>query len=221
MASDEQEKPLAPTAYRISVPEDRAMSMELKRLYSNRYYVKWCGCISALFLILVVVVLVLVFTVFRVKDPVIKMNSAKIEGLDRLNVSNIDPSTNLTVIADVSVKNPNVASFKYENATTRLFYDGVVVGEARTPGGRAKARRTVRLNLTIDVMLGKILDVPRLGADLRSGVLPVSSYTSISGKVKIVNVIKRNVVVRLNCTMSVNITSRGIQDQHCRRHVSL
>ena len=145
-AKELQLKPLAPAAHRISIDEaDRALSMALRRH-------KCCGCAAALVLIQAVVVLILIFTVFQVKDPVLRMNSFKMDGLD---LSNPNSGRNLTVPADVSVKNRNVASFKFTNATlTTIYYDGVAVGEGRTPPGVARARRTLRLNVTIDVMLG-------------------------------------------------------------------
>ncbi|CAK9141946.1 unnamed protein product [Ilex paraguariensis] len=223
MAEKEQVRPLAPAFHRINVvvvDEDDAISMELKSHHRHRKYIKCCGCITALMLIQAVIILVLVFTVFRVKNPVMKINSMKMEGLDVVNMTNLPSGTNLTVLADVSVKNPNVASFKFNNVTTSLYYDGKVVGEARTPPGHASAGRTIRMNVTVDVMLGRILAVPRLSGDLVSGLLPVSSYTSIGGRVKILKIIKRNVVVEMNCTMTVNIRSQEVQDQSCKQKIS-
>ncbi|CAI9755479.1 unnamed protein product [Fraxinus pennsylvanica] len=178
----EQVKPLAPAALQIKIDGDEDISTEVRH-HHHRKCLKCCGCITAIFLILVMIILVLVFTVFRVKDPVIKMNSVKIQGFDALlRTNNPRPAINLTVEADVSVKNPNVASFKFSNATTSLYYDGGVIGEARIPASQAKARRTLDLNVSIDVMVDKILLVPRIGSDLASGTLPISSYTKISGK---------------------------------------
>lgn len=219
MAEKEQEKPLAPAYHRTS---PHSLSTELKnhRLRHRKFLI--CGCVAAVLLIIVVVILVLSFTVFHIKDPVMNLNAVQIQGLEFINATNISsgPTTNLTVLADVSVKNPNVATFKYNEATTGLYYDGVLVSEARTPPGQARARRTVRLNVTIEVMVDRLMAIPRLVSDLVAGSLPVRSYSSISGRVKILNV-KKNVVVRMNCTMIVNVTSRSIQDQNCKPHVSI
>ncbi|KAL2517210.1 Late [Abeliophyllum distichum] len=217
----EQVKPLAPAAHRIKIDEDEDISMEFRN-YHHRKCLTCCGCTTAIFLIPVMIILVLVFTVFRVKDPVIKMNNVKIQGLDVITrTNNLHLGVNLTVEADVSVKNPNVASFKFSNTTTSLYYDGYVIGEARIPAGQAKARRTLDMNVSIDVMMDKLLVVPRLKSDLASGALPISSYTKISGKVKIIHIIRKHVVVKLNCTMTVNISSQAIQDQNCKRRISL
>ncbi|RVX04055.1 Late embryogenesis abundant protein [Vitis vinifera] len=185
------------------------MSRELKKL-PPRKYIKCCGCITALILIQAVILLVLAFTIFRVKDPVIKMNGMRIGPLE------LEDSTNLTLVADVSVKNPNVASFIFSNATTSITYNGTMIGQARTPPGKAKARRTLRMNVTVEIIPEKIMAVTRL---LSSRAINISSYTRIAGRVKIIKIIKKNVVVKLNCTMMVNLTSREIQGQSCKRHL--
>lgn len=165
------------------------------------------------------IMLVLMLTVFHVKDPVIKMKNVKIQGFDALaRPNNLGQAVNLTVEADVSVKNPNVASFKFSNTTLSLYYDGNVIGEAQIAAGEARGRRTVDKNFRIDV---KILISPRLKSDLASGVLSISTYTKISGKVKIMNTIKKHVVVQMNCTMTLNTRSQAIQDQNCKRKTSL
>ena len=71
------------------------------------------------------------------------------------------------------------------------------MGEGRDFRGVAEAQGTLLMNLTLDVM------VRRLRGDLGLGVFHLSSYTRIGGRVKILNIIKRSVVVKMNCTMVV------------------
>ncbi|KAL3499290.1 hypothetical protein ACH5RR_038383 [Cinchona calisaya] len=217
-----QVEPLAPevTSHRIDIDKDEHLPKELKP-HRHRKYVMCCGCITALILIVVVVVCVLIFTVFGARSPKLRLNSLKIEGFDRVNWTDIRPNTNLTILADVSVKNPNIASFKFKNASTTLYYDGNVIGEAKMPGANAKAGRTLRLNVTMDVMLAKVLNVSRLKADYLAGILPMSSYTRMSGRVKILSLVKMGVVLKTNCSMIVNATSYNIQYQDCKRKVTL
>ncbi|THF94380.1 uncharacterized protein LOC114320830 [Camellia sinensis] len=220
---EEQTKPLSTTttrSYQINGEHDHAISIDLKKHHHNPKYLKCCGYISALILILAFTILMLIFTVFRVKEPVLNINSGKINGLDRASKNTIRLDTNLTVVADVSIENPNVVAFKFGNTTTTLYYGGVVVGNGRNPAGVAEAGKTVRTNMTIDVMTEKILGVRRLTSDLSYGALGMRSYTSISGGVKILKIIKKNVVVKVNCSMTFNITSQAIQDQICMQHMS-
>ncbi|KAL0312530.1 UNVERIFIED_CONTAM: hypothetical protein Sradi_5652300 [Sesamum radiatum] len=220
----EQVKPLAPAAYRITIHDDHAGTVPLEfATRRHRKCIRCCGCSAAVLLILAVMIIILMFTVFRVKDPVLKMNSVKIDGLSLLhsNTAGFQPGLNLTFVADVSIKNPNVASFKFDNTTTFVYYDGTVVGEVKSPAGQARARRTLRMNVTIDVAVEKVVGVGRFKSDFDAGIFPVSTYTRISGRVRITDMIKRSVVVKMNCTMNVNTSSQGVQDRNCRRRVSL
>ncbi|GKD13181.1 late embryogenesis abundant protein-like protein, partial [Tanacetum coccineum] len=194
MANYDQEKPLAPRTATQPFPitVDEELSMELKKQRKGfRKCTICCGIITAILLIIAVIMLILGFTVLHVKNPKINMNSVSIMGLDRINIT-----TNLTVVADVSVKNPNVAAFKFEKSNSSLLYHGTVVGLADIPHGVAKARRTLRLNVTFDVMVAEIIGKQEFRSDLAAtGILPFESYTKINGRVKILNIIKRKVTV--------------------------
>ncbi|KAH7849532.1 hypothetical protein Vadar_019171 [Vaccinium darrowii] len=123
----------------------------------------------------------------------------------------------MTLTADISIKNPNVASFKYPNTTTTIYYHGTVIGEAHGPAGKSKAQRTMRMNVTVDVVMDKLISKPNLLSDMSTGILAMSSFTRVGGRVKMFNIIKRHAVVKMNCTINVNITSRAIQDQKCKK----
>lgn len=97
----------------------------------------------------------------------------------------------------------------------------MVIGEARGPGGRAKARRTTKMNVTVDVITARFLGDPNLQSDLSSGLIPIASYTRVGGRVKMLTFIKRHITVKMNCSMMVNITSQAIQEQKCKRKVDI
>ncbi|XP_015888819.3 uncharacterized protein LOC107423719 [Ziziphus jujuba] len=220
MVESEQVRPLAQETdfHPIDgLENDVALNKKLRR----RKYIKCCACVSSLILIPAVVVVILIFTVFRVKEPIIRVNKFTVIHLELVNNTVPKPGSNITINADVSVKNPNVASFKYTNTTTTLFYHGTVVGEARGPPGKSKARRTMRMNITVDIITDRMLSNPNLMSDVGSGLLSMNSYSSISGRIKILDIIKKHVVVKMNCSMTVNISSQAIQDQKCKRKVKL
>ncbi|XP_020216490.1 late embryogenesis abundant protein At1g64065 [Cajanus cajan] len=220
MVEREQARPLAPPIERPSSDEDdTTQHHQTKR---HRKFIKRCACPLISLLLLAIVIIVLIFTIFRVKDPIITMNGVQITNLELVNNSTIPQiGVNISLIADVSVKNPNVASFRYSNTTTSLYYHGAIVGEARGPPGRAKPRRTIRMNVTVDVITDRVVSSPNFVTDLGSGLLTVVSFSRVPGRVKILNVIKRHVVVDMNCTTTFNISSRGIEDQTCKRKVKL
>lgn len=192
-----------------------------KEEHPHRKYVKCCGCITALTLISAVIVLVLIFTLFWAKSPVLRLNSIRIEGLQEINWKNVTPNTNLTIYAQVSVKNRNLATFKYRETSTYLFYERNLVGEAWTPPGSVGAKKTEKVNATIDVMVKNMLDVPKLKDDFIAGFMLMNTYTRINGRVKIFNVVKKSVVLKTNCTMKVNFTSYVIQAHTCKRQITI
>ncbi|KAK5812523.1 uncharacterized protein LOC108469343 [Gossypium arboreum] len=215
----DQAKPLAPVSD-LPSSDDGEVALHLKQVRRKKF-VKCFGSVAALAIILAVVIIILIFTVFRVKDPIINMNGVAVTSLELINGTIPKPGSNISVTADVSVKNPNVASFNYRNTTTTLYYYGKVVGDARGPPGRAKAHRIVRMNITIDIIVDRILASPNLVMDVRSGMLTMVSYSRVGGRINILNIIKRHVTVKMNCSMTVNIFSQAIQQQKCKRQVDV
>ncbi|KAI3796593.1 hypothetical protein L1987_39271 [Smallanthus sonchifolius] len=213
----EQVRPLAPTTdHQRSNSSDEEAA--LKKTTHRRKYIKWCGCLVA---VIIVVVVTLIFTVFKIKEPEIKMNGVMVDNLGFINGAIPGPGTNMSLTADISVKNPNYSSFRYKNTTTSLYYHGAVIGEVRGPPGHSKARRTTRMNVTLNIDVGSLLKDPNLQNDLGTGSLTMSSYTIVGGSIKILTIIKRSVTVRMNCTMKVNIYSRAIKEQKCKKKVQL
>lgn len=215
MTNYEQEKPLAPEAHRITIRHEN----DTKHYRSS--CLKCCGCALVVFGIVGITMLVLMLTVLKVKDPTMNLNYVTLKGLESANLFNLLPTTNLTIEADMSIKNPNAAAFKFKNAVTGIYYENVLIGEAKTPKGTAKANKTFRLKITIDVMLQTFLRVPRFLGDLTAGEMPVNTRSSIKGKVEVLNIIKKTVGVKLDCSLTVLLASQNFKDLNCKRSVSL
>ncbi|KAK7831311.1 hypothetical protein CFP56_027479 [Quercus suber] len=82
--------------------------------------------LALLILITTIVTLFLIFGVF--KDPIIILNGVNISRLGLIYGTIPKPGVNISVLADVSIKNPNIVSFKYSNTITTLYYYAMVVG---------------------------------------------------------------------------------------------
>ncbi|VVB13854.1 unnamed protein product [Arabis nemorensis] len=222
MTDPEHVRPLAPATV-LPVSDESDSNHNSKTLRRRRNRIRCLICVTVTSLILVTIVLALTFTVFKVKDPIIKMNGVRINGLS----STIGTQTqllgaNISMIVDASVKNPNAASFRYSNTTTGIYYKGTVVGEARGPPGRARPHRTARMNMTVDIMMDRMLLNPDLAREVSgSGLVNVGSYTRVSGKVTIMGIVKKHVTVKMNCTMVVNVTGQAIQDVDCKNNIDL
>ncbi|XP_075478781.1 uncharacterized protein LOC142519629 [Primulina tabacum] len=173
----EQENPLA---NRIDIDRNESFSVEFMKP-RHRNCIKCCGCTTAILLILVTTVIIRMVTIFHLKDPVLIFNMSKIEGLDVLKEAKAPSAINSRSIAEGSIKNPIVVSFKFNNTTTIVYYDGFLIGEVVNPSGQAKARKTLRMNVLMYIMVDKILAVPRLRDDLVAKTLPFNTYTRITG----------------------------------------
>ncbi|XP_043718102.1 late embryogenesis abundant protein At1g64065-like [Telopea speciosissima] len=240
MGEEEQARPLSvATPTRTGDEED--VSVDSKKKLRRKRCIQCCGCVSISILIVVIILIILIFTVFKVKDPTMSLNSVS---FDHISVSNAttpsttppnlpatttttNPSINATMTADMSVKNPNIASFKFNPATTILYYYGSEIGNAKNPAGNAKAKKTMQMNLTISLFIEADSSTPtkleHLTSDLSSGQMTMSSYTVLDGRVNVLNIFKKNIEIKMNCTMTILIstTAMSLKDMQCTNQVKL
>ncbi|KAI6673355.1 hypothetical protein NL676_001261 [Syzygium grande] len=175
-----------------------------------------CIALVAALVLVAVLIVILAFTVFKAKHPVTTVNSAKLEKLEvSLSVAPLGLHLNVTLDVDISVKNPNKVGFKYKNSTTVLNYRGKPVGEVPLPADEIGADGTKRMNLTLTVMADRFLSNSHAYTDVLSGVLPLNTYTKMSGKVTIMGLFKVHVVSTTSCDLSVFVSNRTVGDQRC------
>ncbi|KAM0938408.1 hypothetical protein DsansV1_C23g0177911 [Dioscorea sansibarensis] len=233
---DEQVKPLAqnpalavsPTVHPIGHSDDEEAARwwrSSQYLRKRRCFIWCCGCCGAFVVILGVVILVLALTLFKVKDPKLTMNSIHIDSFNAEPRDITDPantfSFNATLTADISLKNPNVASFSFDNSTTTFYYEGETVGVAYAPDGRIGSHSTARMNVTVDVLADKVVASTRLNLTLAGTSLNLTSFTDILGRVNVWGIYKRDVEILLNCSMTVDLTIVGqdVKNKVCRANV--
>ncbi|KAI3964080.1 hypothetical protein MKW92_035878 [Papaver armeniacum] len=219
MAEDEEIRSLSAKNGRFNSQENEASAKgpKLRRMK----YVTCCGFCTAIVLIVVAIFLTLLFTLF-LRDPEIKMNKLTVVKLKFFNGTTIpDPKFNVSLVADVSMKNPNAATFKYGNSTTAVYYKGNQIGEIPIPPGRAKPRRTQQMDLPFELDTANLYTTPGIQSDAVSGVLDMTSKTRVVGKMKIFGITKKNIVVKMDCEMSFNLTSLSILDQKCKTKSSI
>ncbi|KAE8683872.1 Detected protein of unknown function [Hibiscus syriacus] len=208
-AEQEEVKPFAPIAFGDrSSNKDEAFSTEPPS--RKRTFLLCSGCIAVLFLILAIIVIVLSLTIFRILDPMIRLNSITIQSPEVSTKRILSTGVNLTLLTDVSVKNPNEATFKFDNGTMTVYYRGRVVGEGTRFQGKAKPGSTLRRNVTVEIDPDNFLTDPDFVIDIiGSKGLNISSYTRISGRINIMNIIKRNLLVKFNCSTTFRLSPSG------------
>ncbi|THU57405.1 hypothetical protein C4D60_Mb03t03180 [Musa balbisiana] len=127
----------------------------------------------------------------------------------------------MTVVADVSVKNPNAASVRFGASTTAIYYRAREMGVAYGPPGTARARRTFRINVTVDVIADRILGDANLFDDLAAGSIAVTTATKVGGRVRVLGVFKHHVDVMMNCSITMAVANQSIVGQNCNQKVRL
>ncbi|KAM0945801.1 hypothetical protein DsansV1_C09g0088071 [Dioscorea sansibarensis] len=220
MPSDqEQVIPLALSAIHPSLDEENPSTKPRRR---RRRCILCCGSCTAVLILIGIILVILAFTVFKVKEPVLTLNSITMQGLSALATSPT-PSAgfNVTVVADVSVKNPNAASFKFGSSTTSVYYKDGLVGVAYGPPGNARADKTLRTNMTVDVLGDRLVGDMDLVTEALTGAVAIKSSTMIGGRVKIIGIFKHHVDVMMNCSLNIAVLNQSILDQNCVHRVWL
>ncbi|GAB2303247.1 hypothetical protein Dimus_037242 [Dionaea muscipula] len=180
-----------------------------------------CGgiCVvgSFVFTLMVVILVILGWTVLKVRRPVTTVNSVSLQDFQFSlgSLPQINPKINLTLAADVSIKNPNILGMKYTNSSAYVGYRGGVVGQAPLPAGSISGGQTLPLNLTITFMADRLISNSQFLSDVVSnGTLPLTAYTQISGKVSIL-FFKIHVVSYTTCHLVISVANRNISSNDC------
>uniref|UniRef100_A0A2P2MQX3 Uncharacterized protein MANES_08G167100 n=1 Tax=Rhizophora mucronata TaxID=61149 RepID=A0A2P2MQX3_RHIMU len=210
------EESLNPSKGRFAVAKDDDDALGLKRRKRRRRNV-CLGTTAAVILAVILLVVILAFTVFKAKRPVTTVDSVKLNNLRiSFDFAKLGVDLNVTLDVDLSVKNPNKVSFRYTNSSASLNYRGKQVGVVPIPAGEISADETKPMNLTVTVMADRLLSDSRLYSDAMTGVLPLNSFTRISGKVRILKIFNIRVISTASCDVTVLISNRTIGQQNCQ-----
>ncbi|KAL3636742.1 hypothetical protein CASFOL_019041 [Castilleja foliolosa] len=179
-----------------------------------------CLYISAAAVTLAVIVLTIGFTILKPKNPITTVDSISISDLHfKINLPKLRPQINLTLDANVTVKNPNLAGFKYDKTSAVLRYRGNDVGEILIPAGNIPGSRARRFDLRLALMADRILAISDLSSDAVSGTLPLQVYLSILGKVRLL--VSVRVIAAAACDFEVHLIRRSVVNQTCRYKTKL
>ncbi|WOK93664.1 hypothetical protein Cni_G02364 [Canna indica] len=191
--------------------------MDSKRPLHRRWRPRCCAVVCvAVLLLLALLVLILGLTVFRPRHAVTTINSVRLGGLQvGLNAPNLALDFNATLDLDITATNPNHASFRYDTGEAELYYRGDLVGEAAIPPGEVPAMGSVRTNVSLTVMAGRLIANSALYREVISGSLNFTTTTRVSGKVKVI-VIKHKMVAYTTCDITVGILSRSLENYDCK-----
>ncbi|GAB4856197.1 hypothetical protein Ancab_014122, partial [Ancistrocladus abbreviatus] len=198
-----------------------ALAMEMDALRSRRRR-NICLVTLSLFFATVLILAIVGVAVFRPRRPITTVNSVSVQHMDfSLHVvPSLRVYINVTLLADVSVKNPNNVGMKYTNSSAILDYRGVEVGQAPIAEGKISAGETLPMKVTIIVMADRIISNSELYSDLMGGTLPLSTSARISGEVSIL-IFKIHVVSSTTCELIISASHRNVTSQNCSSKTKL
>ncbi|KAI4324559.1 hypothetical protein MLD38_030038 [Melastoma candidum] len=178
-----------------------------------------CNAATAMVLVLVLVAVVIsLVVIFKVKPPMTHVSSITPRNVTvALDLARLQVHLNMTLGVDLSLKNPNRASFEYGNSSAMLSYRGEFVGEAPIPAGEVLPNETKRMELILTVMADRLLlSNSALISDVAAGRIVFTSYTRLSGKVRFFGAVKVRGSTTARCEFSVFIGNNTIGDQSCK-----
>ncbi|KAF5947346.1 hypothetical protein HYC85_013303 [Camellia sinensis] len=122
-------------------------------------------------------------------------------------------SFNMTMNAELGIKNPNFGPYKYRNTTVEFYYGVTLVGTAIVPNSKASLLKTKKFNVAVNLIAPpSLLSDTKLASDISFGLLPLSSQSKLSGKVELILIMKKKKSTQMGCTMNVNIMTQQLQD---------
>ncbi|KAI3507272.1 hypothetical protein L1887_22181 [Cichorium endivia] len=194
-----------------AIPGDHQPSRSHKR--------RRCICLTVTICVLIAVgllVMILALTYFKSKKPVTTVNSVVLKDVNAsVSLIPLRVSVNVSLDISISVKNPNKLGMKYRNSSAALRYEGKDIGNVPIPAGTIGSGETKQLNLTVTVFVDRLVRDVDVYGDVISGSLPLSTYTRVSGKVRILNLFNIHVVSTSTCNLKIDILKQRITDQNC------
>ncbi|KAL8544139.1 hypothetical protein ACS0TY_004607 [Phlomoides rotata] len=173
-------------------------------------------CLLYIFLFAVshaIIMIVFTLTILKIRTPKFRLTSAAF-GSFRYSAAASNPSFNIMIIAELSVKNRNFGRFKFRDSNISFYYNDVVVGSAFVPSGRAGARSTRRFAVAADLSSAGFSDRAQLSAGLGSGVLLLKSRSKLRGNVGKLVVLKKK-SSEMDCDIAINLAKKIVGDLSC------
>ncbi|PSS32361.1 Late embryogenesis abundant protein [Actinidia chinensis var. chinensis] len=213
--SDQQVHPM-PQSYnpQSKYDQESTATNEAKDLRRQKQK-KWALYIIAFVIFQTGIIVLFTFTVMKFRTPKFRMRPSS--SFDTFDIQPTTPSFNMRLNAQLGVRNTNFGPFKYGNTTITFYYKGTEVGSATVRKLKVNFRSNKKVNVPVDlVMPATLASNSNLASDLRSGILPLTSQSKLSGKVEIMFIFKKKRTANMNCTMEVNISTKELQNIKCK-----
>ncbi|VVB05632.1 unnamed protein product [Arabis nemorensis] len=189
---------------------------ELVRKSKGRVCCIVSGIILIILFLIFLVALILALTVYKPKKPIIRIQSATVQGVNSRVSLPFDVHLNFTLSLQIQVENRNSLSFKHETGKTLVLYREKQVGDVDLPAGTFPAKGSsilpARLTLQIDKF---VADLSGLMQDILGGKIVLETKTNIPGKIKLLGIFTKHLVAISDCKITMDFPSMKVQNQEC------
>ncbi|XP_030549661.1 late embryogenesis abundant protein At1g64065-like [Rhodamnia argentea] len=216
-AENHQTRPLAPPKIYGRSDEELVPVFKPRPPSSSRGR---CSSKCPVYFLAVVVVLAAIALVFsmivlRPANPEFALRDVSVKFLNYTSDDQA-PWLSARLAVRATLKNPNFGPFEFKSSNLTVSYYGTVVGEKALGDGTVWSRETRHVDVTVAVGPSRVAYLKNLSSDMGGKVLELTSYAKLSGRVHLIKIVKRRLTSVLNCTMSVGLSNRRVQDLKCR-----
>ena len=161
-----------------------------------------------------IVILVFALTVMCVKTPKVRLGT-DFTFQNFSTGSQASPAFDLSFTTQVRVKNTNFGPYKFDSTIATFMYQGVTVGQVIIPKGKAGLRSTKKVGVIVNVNSNALPSTTNLGSESGAHVLTLNSHAKLSGKVELMFIMKKKKSAEMNCTMTIDLSTKGVQSMIC------
>ncbi|XP_076887471.1 late embryogenesis abundant protein At1g64065-like [Bidens hawaiensis] len=154
-------------------------------------------------------ILLLLSSIFlRVENPKLRLHTLSIQTF-QLSTTNSTTSLNITMSTNLTLNNRNFGRYVFENCNMVLLYGNDTIGGGLISSGRVGVKRTASIGVVLRVSYGN------LTVGNTTDVMEIVSYARMTGRVHVTKLVDRRRTIEMNCTISLNSTSRSFISSQC------
>lgn len=158
------------------------------------------------------IIILLALTAGNFRTPRFRVRSATFGSFNVVNSTSFEIAMN----TEVGIRNRNFRRFRYRSTSVDFYYRDRKVGEGIVWKDRVKGRDTRKFVVPVILSSSNVTSSSELQNDLNGGVLPLRSQSRLTGRFKILIVIKKYKHVNMDCTMNLVIATRELTNISCR-----
>ncbi|XP_057810549.1 late embryogenesis abundant protein At1g64065 [Salvia miltiorrhiza] len=159
------------------------------------------------------IILLFALTVMKIRNPKVRFNAMDVVETFTFN-NGTATSVSMRLLAQLTIKNTNFGHFKYDESSLVILHRGVPLGEAVIPRGRTRAKKTQKVEVSVNVNTTRASG-SELRSEINSGVLKLSSQATLNGKVHLMKVIKKKKSGEMKCDWDVNLGTKQVENLKC------